>query len=92
MKGCGKHSSLYFAAPALRIKEKEAVKEFDFVRGANAPVKIREISAAAESHVLAIIHVLAVRQHVRRCATSEEGTLFEQAHKPAGFSQRDAGC
>ena len=57
-----------------------------------AIVKIEEIGATAECHVLAVIHVLAVRQHVGRCAAAKEGTLFEQAHAPAGLSQRDAGC
>src|SRR6266850_944944 len=92
MKRRRKNAGLYFATAALRIEKKEPVEKLDFVRGADALVKIREIRAAAERHVLAIVHVLAVRQHVGRCAAAEEGTLFEQAHAPAGFSQRDAGC
>ena len=92
MKGCRKNPGLHFAAAALGIEKKEAVKKFDFVRGADSPVEIFEVRAAAEGHVLAIIDVLAVRQHVGRCAAAKEGTLFEQAHTPAGFSQRDAGC
>ena len=92
MKRGGKHAGLHFAATALGIEKKEAVKESDFVRGTNAAVEIFEVRAAAEGHVLAIIHMLAVRQHVGRCAAAKEGTLFEQAYAPAGFSQRDAGC
>ena len=60
MKRSNKRSCSYFAAAALRIKESEAVEEFDFVGRANASVKIFEVGAAAESDVLAIIDVLAV--------------------------------
>ena len=92
VKWSGKNSGLHFAAAALRIEKNEAVEKFDFVRGADAPIKIGEIGAAAERDVLAIVDVLAVGQHVGSCAAAEEGTLFEQTYAPAGFSQRDAGC
>ena len=83
---------MHFSFAALGIKEEEAVKESNFGGGADTPVEIFEIGAAAKGHVLAIVHVLAVGQHVRRRAAAEEGTLFKQTHAPAGFSQRDAGC
>ena len=80
------HPCLHFATAALRIEEHKAVEEFDFVRGADAAIKIVEIGAAAERDVLAIIDVLAVGQYVGRCAAAEERTLFEQPNAPTGFS------
>ena len=82
---------MHFTAAPLRIEEDQAVEEFDFVAGADASVKVLEIGAAAEGHVLTIVDVLAVRQDVGGCAAAEKGALFEQPHTPAGFSQRDAG-
>ncbi len=76
----------------LRIDQEEPIKELDLIGAPDAAIKVLEISAAAKGHVLAIVHVLAVRQDVRRCAPAEEGTLFKQTYAPAGVSQRDAGC
>src|SRR4029077_1924913 len=70
----------------------EPVEEFDFAGGADTIVEIFKIGATSQRYVLAIVHVLAVGQHVGRCAAAEEGTLFEQTYAPARFSQRDAGC
>src|ERR1700716_307813 len=92
MKWRGQSSSLHHSFPPLRIEEEETVEESDFAGGADAAVKIVKIGAATKSHVLAIVDVLAVRQHVGGCPAAKEGTLFEQTYAPAGFSQRDAGC
>ena len=92
MKWRRQEPGLHLTFAALRIEKKEAVEKFDFAAGAYAAVEIVEVGAAAKSHMLAIVHVLAVGQHVGRCAATEEGTLFEKTYAPAGFSQRDAGC
>src|SRR5260370_24099944 len=92
MKRRGQEAGLHFSVAALRIDKEEAVEELDFAGGADAAVEIVEVGAAAESDMLAIIHVFAVRQHVGSCAAAEEGTLFEQTYTPAGFRQRDASC
>src|SRR5207249_12257231 len=55
-------------------------------------LEIFQIGAASQSHMLAIVHMLAVGQHVGGCPAAEEGTLFKQTYAPAGFRQRDAGC
>jgi hypothetical protein len=73
----GKYACLHFATAALRIEEHKAVEEFDFVRGADAAIKIVEIGAAAEGYVLAIVNVLAVGQHVGSGAATEEGALLK---------------
>ena len=91
MKRRGKHAGLHFAAAALRIEKQQTVEEFDFVRGADAAVKVFEIGAAAEGDVLAVVDVFAVGQHVGSGAAAEERTLLEQPYAPARFSQRDAG-
>src|SRR5260370_15726251 len=83
---------LKLASAPLRVKQEKAIEEFDLIRASDAAIKVFEIGAAAESDVLAIVHVLAVGQHVGGCAAAEEGTLFEQTYAPAGVSQRDAGC
>ena len=58
--------------------------------GSHAAVKIFQICAATQRHVLAIVHMFAVRQHIGRCPAAQKWPLLEQAHAPAGFSQRDA--
>ena len=73
----GEHTCLHFATAALRIEEHKPVEEFDFVRGADAAVKVVEIGATAEGYVLAIVNVLAVGQNVGSSAAAEEGALFE---------------
>src|SRR6266446_356242 len=92
MKWRRQKSGLHLTFAALRIEKEEAVEEFDFAGSADAAVEIFEIGAATERYVLAVVHVLAVGQHVGRCAATEEGTLFEQTYAPTRFSQRDAGC
>src|SRR6267143_3728840 len=92
MKWRGEEAGLYFALAPLQIEKEKPIKELDFAGGADATVEIFEVGAAAEGDVLAIVDVLAVGQHVGRCAAAKEGTLFKQTYAPAGFSQRDAGC
>src|SRR2546422_700967 len=92
MKWRGQEPGLHRTLAALRIEKEEPVEELDLAGGADTPVEILEIGAAAKGHMLAIVHVFAIGQHVGRCAAAEEGTLFEQTYAPAGFSQRDAGC
>src|SRR5713226_6869217 len=82
---------MQFAGTPLRVEQAQAVKEADFVSGTDAAVEILEVGAAAESHVLAIVHVLAVRKDVGRGAAAEEGPLLKQPDAEPGFSQRDAG-
>src|SRR5262249_25975166 len=65
------NSVLHHAGAALRVQKKQTVEELDFPGRPDAAVKILEISAAAERHVLAIVHVLAIRQHVRGRAASK---------------------
>jgi len=61
-------------------RKRRRVEEFDFAGSADAAIEIFEIGAATERYVLAVVHVLAVGQHVGRCAATEEGTLFEQTY------------
>lgn len=91
MEGSGKDTSVHFAAAALRIQKDEAVEKLYFIAGADAAIKVFEISAAAESDVLAIVHVLAVRQDIGGRAAAEEWALFKETDSPARISQRDAG-
>jgi hypothetical protein len=81
---------MHYTGATLGVLEQQTVKEFDFSLGAYAPVKIFQIRATAQRYVLAVVHMLPIRQHVRSCAPAEEGPLLEQTHAPAGFSQRDA--
>jgi hypothetical protein len=78
------------SAAALRVEKNQLVEEFDFVRGAYAAVKIREISATSQRNVLAIINVFAIGQNVGSSAATKKWFLLEQPHAPARFSQRDA--
>ena len=83
---------LHLSSASLWIEKEEPIEEGYFARGTDAPVEIFQIGAASQSHMLAIVHMLAVGQHVGGCPAAEEGTLFKQTYAPAGFSQRDAGC
>jgi len=90
MKWRGQEPGLHLSFAALRIEKEEPVEELDFAGGADARVEIVEICAASQSDVLTVVHMLAVGQHVGRCAAAKKGTLFKQTNTPAGFSQRDA--
>src|SRR6266446_2850098 len=92
MKWRGQKPGLHFATAALGIEKEEPVEELDFAGGADAAVEVFKIGAATEGHVLAIVDVLAVGQHVGGRPAAKERSLFKQTHAPAGFSQRDAGC
>src|SRR5438477_2722476 len=92
MKWRGQKTGLHRTAAALGIEKEEPVEKLDFAGGTDAPIEIFEIGAAAKGHMLAIVNVFAVGQHVGRRPATKEGTLFKQTDAPAGFSQRDAGC
>jgi len=79
------------AGHALRIEKNKAVEEFDFIAGPHATIEVGEIGAAAERDVLAIVHVLAIRQDIGSCAAAEIGALFEETYAATRVSQRDAG-
>jgi len=87
----GEKIRFHNAGHALRVEKNQAVEEFNFVGGADTAIEVREIGAAAERHVLAIVHVLTIRQCVRSCTAAEVGPLFEEPYAAACFSQRDAG-
>ena len=87
----GKEIRLHDAGHPLRIEKNQAIEEFYFVRRTNTSIKIREIGAAAEGHVLAIVHMLAIRQDIGSGAAAEVGPLFEQAYAATSVSQRDGG-
>jgi hypothetical protein len=67
-----KKTRVHFAAAPLRIQKDEAVEKLYFIAGADAAIKIFEICAAAKCDVLAIVHMLAVRQDIGGRAASEE--------------------
>ena len=91
MKWRGQEPGLHLSPAALRVEKEEPVEKLDFAGGADTAVEILKIGAATKGHMLAIVHVLAVGQHVGGRPAAEEGTLFKQPYAPAGFSQRDAG-
>ena len=62
----------------LRIRKKQLVVEANFPRRTHAAVKIREVRAAAERHVLAVVHFAAVGQRVGSSASAQMGTLLQQ--------------
>ena len=77
MKRGGKRARFHFAAAALRIEKREPVEKSDFGRRADASVEILKIRATTQGDVLAIVNVLAVRQHKGSCPAAEEGALLE---------------
>ena len=64
----------------LRVHKIQPVVEADFAAGADARIKIREIRAAAQRHVLAVVHFAAVRQRVGSGAPAQVRTLFDKAN------------
>ena len=74
-----------------------AIGKIQAVVGANlrfragATVKIRQVGAATERDVLAIVHFAAVGQRVRRGAPAQMGTLLDEPDFEPSFSQRDGG-
>ena len=91
MDGSGEKIRLHDAGHALRVEKNQAVEEYNFVGGAYTTIEVREIGAAAERNMLAIVYVLAIRQSIGSCAAAEVGPLCEETNEAACFSQRDAG-
>ena len=87
--GGGSADAFIDAAAPIRRGKQQPVKKSNLVRRAHPAIEILEVRAAAQRHVLAIVHVLAAGQHVGRRAAAQVGPLFEQTHAEAGFSQRD---
>ncbi len=76
-------------AAAIRGGESEAVVEPDFIGGADAPVEISEIGAAAEGDVLAIVDMAAIGKDVGSGAAAQVRAAFEEADAVAGVRERD---
>src|ERR1700682_5107098 len=91
MKRCWQESRLHFSPAALGIDKKQAIEEFDLVRGTHSTIEVLQVRATAQGHVLAVVNVLTIRQDVGSCASAKERTLLKQPDPPAGISQRDAG-
>jgi len=83
--------SLNFRTPSFAIDEIKPVVKPDLFACPHAPVKIGQVRAAAQRHMLAIVHFAAVGQRVRRSPPAEVGTLLEQLNAKACVSQRDGG-
>ena len=92
MHGGGQKIRLHNAGHALRVEEDQPIEEFYFVGRADTFIEIFKIGAAAECDMLAIVHVLAIRQDIGSCPAPEVRPLFEQTYAAARVSQRDAGC
>src|SRR5258708_25445711 len=90
MKRRGQEAGLHFSFAALRIDKEEAVEELDFAGGADAAVEIVEVGAAAQSDIVAIIHVFAAQQHVGSCAAADGRTLFGHTSTPSGVTPPEA--
>lgn len=61
-------------------------------RGRSRPlVKVRQVRAATQRYVLAIIDMRAVRQRVGSRATAQIWPLLKQANANAGFRERCRG-
>jgi len=61
MQRCRQPRSVHFTAMAIRQRKHQAIVKLDFSAGPRALIKIRQIRAATESKVLAIINVIAAR-------------------------------
>jgi hypothetical protein len=83
VKGSWKKAGVHFASPTLWIKQEHAVEEFYFTCGADAAIEVFEVGAAAEGDVLAIVHVLAIRQDVGSRAAPKERALLKKTNAPA---------
>ena len=77
MEGSWQIACAHFAAASLRIKEQETLEKLDTSGATDAAVKVFQVRAASKSHMLAIVHVLAVGQPIRRRPAAEEWPLFE---------------
>ena len=87
--GAGSGERFHRAAPSIRRRKKQSIEETNFFSRAYPPVKIFKVRATSQRDVLAIVHMLAAREHVRRGTATQMGPLFEQTYAEAGFSQRD---
>lgn len=60
----------------------------DFSRRAGALIEVRQICAAAQRYMLAIVNVASIGQRIGSGAPSQVGPLFEQLDADSRFSER----
>ena len=89
MKRWRQRERFHGATASIGRSKQQPVEETNFSISAYAAVEIIEVGATTQSHVLAVVHVLASGQHVGRGPATQMGPFFEQTYAVAGFSQRD---
>ena len=76
--------------PAGLVDERNGLVEVDMFRDAEAIVEVDEVDAAAQEHVLAVVHPFAARRvYEGGGAAPEDRTSFVQLDREAGVGQRD---
>ena len=92
MKGRGQKGRLENAPPSARLDEGQAIEPADGIADAQAAVKIDEVDAVAQQHMLAVIdHLAGSRVFVRGGAAAKVAPLLQQADLVAGIGQGTRG-
>jgi hypothetical protein len=71
---------------ACGIYERETFIASYFPEGAGALIKIIEICAATQCHVLAVVDLVTVRKAIRGSAATQKRALFEQCNAKSSLS------
>ena len=87
-RGAGSARRLDHRGASARLKKSQPVVPANLVFDAQSLVELDQVGAAAEQHVLAVVHDFAgAGMLIRRSASAEIGTALEQGHAKAAAGQ-----
>ena len=92
VKGSGKRRRFDEAGAATGLNKRDALVPAHLILDAKAMVKIEQIGAAAQQHVLAVVHHLArAGMLVGRSTAAEKCSALEERNFVPGIGQRTCG-
>src|SRR5271163_3221979 len=81
-----------FRCASSRFEKRQFVIPANLVLDSGAPVKIEQVRAATEQHMLAVVDNLSgARVLIGRCAPTEIGAAFKERDAKSGIGQSASG-
>src|ERR1700675_341863 len=88
MKRSGEPRRRNHGSAPSRLEEGQLLIPANFVLNSGTPIEIKQVGAAAEQYMLAIVDNFAgTRMLIRRGAPAKIGSAFKQGHAITGFGQ-----
>src|SRR5215510_5919754 len=92
MKRRWKNRGMDSAGASTRLDENQFLEPLNLIADAKLLVEVDQVGAAAEQHMLAVVHYFAgTRMFIRRRAPAHIRTALEQRDVKIGTSKRTAG-